>query len=147
MVHSDSSVSVPNSSLRIGAESRIPAPGAIPSFVEPPKESPQLQPMPPTILTEHASIEPPQALQDEQTGNATIFPQRFAWLKTKGAGPTEKGIAAGITIASSNAVSLLPYTSEAFPGARLARLEKKQKSWVHKHIVEPVKSVVRKTFK
>jgi hypothetical protein len=64
---------------------------------------------------------------------------RFA---SYGRGPKVKGIAAGIVLVSSNASSLLPTTSGAFPEAEL-KLEKPE-SWVNRHIVKPVKMMVRK---
>lgn len=49
-----------------------------------------------------------------------------------------KGIETALSIASSGAVFLLPDNSEAFPEAKF----EKKKSWVRRHMVDPVKKVV-----
>ena len=71
---------------------------------------------------------------------ATIFRRSLA---PKGSGPKGKGIAAGIAITGQNAVSLFPNTAETFPEAKFEK--EKPQSWVHKHIVKPIKKVVRRT--
>jgi len=78
---------------------------------------------------------------DKKPQTAPNFPRR---LVPKGEGPKKMGIAAGITIASHNVVSVLPTASEAFPEAKIEK--KKPESWVHKHLVKPVQHMVQKTF-
>jgi hypothetical protein len=105
-----------NLSLR---ESRRP--DATPLFIEPSEESTQPLPGPRTLSTGQASRKPPQ--KDEK-GPATIVPRR---LVPRVSGPKGKGIAAGITIVSSQAVFLIPTAPGTFPEANL-EVEKKPES-------------------
>lgn len=57
----------------------------------------------------------------------------------------ERGIGAALSIASSNAVFLSPDSSEAFPDTEFRKLEKK-KSWVRRHMVDPVKKIVQEVI-
>lgn len=127
-----------NPGLRRDAESMCS--DATPLFVEPPWGPTQPPPGPLTVWTGQTSGGSPQARQDEETGKVTIFPRS---LIPKGSGPNRKGIAAGIAIVSHNAASLLPDTTETFPETKLEK--EKQESWMRRHIVKPVKKMVRMT--
>ena len=48
-----------------------------------------------------------------------------------------RGIETALSIASSGAVFLLPYNSEAFPEAKFGK-----KSWLRRHMVDPIKKAV-----
>ena len=102
---------------------------------------PQARQDPLTVRTNHAIIKPVQGSQGGQPGTATIqAPYTLARLKARASGPKGKGIAAGILIPSASVVSLLPATSGAFPEPSLGK--EKKKSWVRRHIVDPVKRVM-----
>ena len=149
---SDASNSGSNLGLRRDAESRLS--DATQLFVEPPEGRTQ------PVRTSQTSGGPRQTQQEEETRTTTVFPRSLA---PKGSGrkgivagiPIAQifprglavqrrkkwGIAAGITIASHDAASLPPHTNGAFPEARLEK--EKQESWVQKHIVKPVRQMVR----
>ena len=109
--------------------------------MEPITEPPQARPGPPTVRTDHTIIKPIQGSQDGQPGTATIqAPYILAQHRARANGPKGMGIAAGILIPSASVVSLLPATPGAFPEPSLGK--EKKKSWVRRHIVEPVKRVM-----
>jgi len=120
----DSTVLSRRGALRTrGTESRPP--GASMRSVKP-------LPVTPDGLAGQAPQGPPQTDEAGRTTFLGSLPKRGK----------VKGIPAGIAVASSGATSLFPTTSRTFPETEI-KLEIPE-SWVKRHIVTPVKKMVRR---